>query len=88
MNESVSNVGRAIGLKDDQIKLISAALMGTQSIDGYYIPHTPKWQKIAKGLVLDGYLERDHNIDDTTDIAVRFTTKNAKEMVEAARRLT
>lgn len=87
INDNIRGICRVIGLTDDQTKLIDAAHRGTQSIDGYYIPHTPKWQRIAKELVLDGYLDRDHNIDDTDDIAVRFTADNAQNMVNTARSL-
>lgn len=84
----IHQIGKLIGLTDDQITLIAKANQANSSMDGFYIPHTPKWQKIAKGLVVDGYLDRDHNIDDTSDIAVRFSVDNAHNLVDAARKLT
>ena len=82
---SIRDVGKILGLTSDQIRLIDQANAALDTVDGFYIPHTPKWQKLAKGLVLEGYLERDHNIDDTPDIAVRFTIDCARRMVNEAK---
>ena len=88
MSVHIHQIGKLIGLTDDQITLVAAANQANFGMDGFYIPHTAKWQKIAKGLVLEGYLDVDHHSDDGQSIAVRFTSENAQNMVNAARQLT
>ena len=88
MNKEIEDVGRIIGLNAYQITLITNTSNAFSSTGGAYIPHTAKWQRIAKGLVLDGYLTVDHHSDDDQSIAVKFEAENAQAMVDEAKRLT